>query len=116
MDDQENVQQLTDVRDSDSVNESASNIVNEEVCIVTRVSTPVSGLGASDQHHPKAREAWVTRRNPVGEITSLISSLYLSEADEHEEQEIEPDVTSFYALPALTSLNTELGSVIEKVN
>lgn len=79
----------------------------------TATSTPTSGAEAQEQ--ARSRSAWVTRRDPVREVTSLISSLYLSEPEEQEDEELEGEATSYLNLPVLDSISTDLGSVIEKV-
>lgn len=56
----------------------------------------------------------MTRRNPVGELTSLLSSLYAS--DEENEEEEEEDDVPFFSTVDISRIKDELTVVIEKVN
>jgi hypothetical protein len=82
----------------------------------TRASTPTSVHGPSEQYHEARGDAWVTRRNPVGEITSLISSLYISDQEENEQNFGGEGDTSYLTLPALTTITTDLGSVMDRLS
>lgn len=86
----------------------------------TRSSTPSSEVQAlpSSQHHDNRGDAWVTRRNPVGEITSLLSTLWLTDPNEQDpgaECE-EEESTAYLTLPAVTSITSELSTVVERLN
>lgn len=82
----------------------------------TRASTPTSEHGPSEQHHEARVDAWVTRRNPVGEVTSLISSLYISDPEENEQSIGDEGDTSYLTLPVLTTITNDLGSVMDRLN
>lgn len=47
----------------------------------TRASTPASA-------NESRGDAWVTSRNPIGEVTSLISSLYISDPEEPDQGDV----------------------------
>lgn len=82
----------------------------------TRSSTPTSAHGPSEQYHEQRGDAWVTRRNPVEEVTSLLSSLWLSDQEENEQNTGDDEGnTSYLTLPALTSITTDLGSVMDRL-
>lgn len=49
---------------------------------------------------------WVTRRNAVGEVTSLNSSLYLSDPDEHDQSIGDEGDASYITLPVLMPVTT----------
>lgn len=76
-----------------------------------RVSGPI--LETEETDNVPRGDSWVTRRNPVGEITSLLSSLYASDEENNEEEEEEiPGFT-----PAdLSRFKDELAAVVEKVS
>lgn len=103
---EENVQQLDDLAEPFDMN------MNSDP--VTQASMPTAWLEASEQHHENRGD--VIRRNPMGEKTSLISSLYLSDPEESEKHELERDSSSYLTLRALTSISTDLGILVEKVN
>lgn len=82
----------------------------------TWASTPTSGQQASEQNTQARGDAWVTRRNPVGEVTSLISSLYISDPEENEQSIAVEDNPSYLTLPTFMSITTELGTVTDRVS
>lgn len=52
----------------------------------------------------------------MGEITSLISSLFISDSDENEQSIGEEGDTAYLTLPALTAITTDLGSVMDRLH
>uniref|UniRef100_A0A3P9KHT1 ribonuclease H n=1 Tax=Oryzias latipes TaxID=8090 RepID=A0A3P9KHT1_ORYLA len=77
---------------------------------LTHISTPSSGC--ADAGELNRGDSWVTRRNPVGEITSLISSLYL---DEDEDPPGGAEQTNYLNLPDMSSFCNDLGVLSEKL-
>lgn len=66
----------------------------EEQGADTRASTPNHGQQVDEFPHHSPKDSWVTRRNPVGEITSLISSLYISDHEEDEQSLTKEEISS----------------------
>ncbi|XP_043954155.1 uncharacterized protein LOC122820644 [Gambusia affinis] len=54
-------------------------------------------------------DAWVTRRNPVGEITSLISSLYVSDNEVEEKEDDEEEYLPMSDINDIRNDLTEMG-------
>ncbi|XP_024140185.1 uncharacterized protein LOC112153941 [Oryzias melastigma] len=80
-----------------------------------QMSYPASEHETSE---PEQRgDAWVTRRNPVEEVTSLISSMYLTDEDEGEEENMTlmDNRPSCLGVPPLPSLTNDLDALRERV-
>ncbi|MEQ2209208.1 hypothetical protein XENOCAPTIV_026647 [Xenoophorus captivus] len=73
-------------------------------------SPPLDSLEAVTD---RGGDSWVTRGNPVGEITSSLSSLCVSDNEESEEEE---DIIPYFPIADLPKLKDDLTTVVVKVN